>query len=169
MPAPSFPTITAIGPSTLSSPPFPRPPASARRSGTPSAAAAHRVTPCWRAHAMNAVSSNATTGCRNVAPIAARADFLDGHGVPPQLRDEGGAARGAGEVGRDQRAAERDSRRQRLLDEPDALDQGEPTPPARLAALKIADRRLQITGYGLLALCRRPGLQYAKDRVTGAT
>src|SRR5438046_4248688 len=44
----------------------------ARGSGSPSAAVAHSVTSCWRAQAMNAASSNGTTGWRNVAPIAAR-------------------------------------------------------------------------------------------------
>src|SRR5438128_2161313 len=62
--APSLPTMTAIGP---------EPPArTARGSGSPSAAVAHSVTSCWRAQAMNAASSNGTTGWRNVAPIAAR-------------------------------------------------------------------------------------------------
>src|SRR5947199_384038 len=68
MPAPSLPTITAIGPSDCPGPPSP----SARGSGTPSAAAAHKVTPCRRSTAMKAVSSSATTGCRKVAPMAAR-------------------------------------------------------------------------------------------------
>ncbi|PYP18920.1 MAG: hypothetical protein DMD52_00725 [Gemmatimonadetes bacterium] len=64
MPAPSFPTMTAMGPA---------PPArTARWRGSPSAAVAHSVTSWRRAHAMNAASSNGTTGCRNVAPIAAR-------------------------------------------------------------------------------------------------
>src|SRR5207249_1380829 len=39
-------------------------------------------------------------------------------------------------------------RRERLLHQPDALDERESPPPSGLAALKIADRRLQITGYG---------------------
>src|SRR6266511_3081508 len=78
----------------------------------------------------------------------AHADLFDGHSVPLQIRHERGAARGARELGRDQRATKREPRRERLFHEPDALDQRQPAPPARRAALEIADRRLQITGYG---------------------
>jgi hypothetical protein len=60
--------------------------------------------------------------------------------VPRQLCYEGGAARRPFELGRDQRAPERQPRGERLLDQPDALDQRESPPPAGLAALEIADR-----------------------------
>src|SRR5436853_99406 len=79
IPAPSLPTITAMGPS-------PRPTSSfaiARWSGTPSAAAAHSVTVSFRAQAMNPASSSGTTGWRKVAPIAARSALgLVGSAVP---------------------------------------------------------------------------------------
>src|SRR3989475_189251 len=76
----------------------------------------------------------------------ARADLLHPHGVPLQLRDERRAARRACKVGGDEGPFERNSGGERLLDEPYALDQGEPAPAARLAALEITYRRLQITG-----------------------
>src|SRR6266576_1477929 len=76
----------------------------------------------------------------------ARADLLHAHGVPLQLRDERRAARGACKVGGDEGPFERNSGGERLLDEAYALDQGEPAPAARLAALEITYRRLQITG-----------------------
>src|SRR5439155_26308618 len=66
--------------------------------------------------------------------------------VPLDHRDERLAARGAFQVGGDERPLERDSGGERLLDEPDTLDQGEAAPAARLAALEITYRRLQITG-----------------------
>src|SRR5436190_1997327 len=126
IPAPSFPTITAIGPSTRPAPPFPRPRSSARCRGTPSAALAHKVTSCFLAQAMKPSSSSDTTGWRKVAPMAARSAF--------------------GLVGRDERSLERDAGGERFLHEPDTLDQGEAAPAARLAALEITYRRLQITG-----------------------
>jgi len=61
--------------------------------------------------------------------------------VPPQVGDEGGPARGARQVGGDERAPERDSRREGLLDETNPFDQRESPPAARLAALEIADGR----------------------------
>jgi len=66
--------------------------------------------------------------------------------VPLQLGDERRAARRACEVGGDEGPFERNSGGERLFHEPYALDQGEPAPAARLAALEIAYRRLQITG-----------------------
>src|SRR5256886_1025156 len=76
----------------------------------------------------------------------ARPDLLHLYGVPLELRDERRAARGACQVGGDERPLERDAGRERLLHEPDTLDQGEAAPAARLAALEITYRRLQITG-----------------------
>src|SRR6267142_1164384 len=55
-------------------------------------------------------------------------------------------ARGACQVGGDQGPLERHAGRERLLHEPHTLDQGEAAPAARLAALEITYRRLQITG-----------------------
>src|SRR5438105_2865523 len=82
-PAPSLPTITAIGPSSTPASPFPAPCSSARCSGVPSAAAAQSVTACFRAQPMNPASSSATTGWRNVAPMRARnALGLVGSAVP---------------------------------------------------------------------------------------
>src|SRR6266566_925256 len=78
----------------------------------------------------------------------ARPHLFDRHGVPLQLGDERRPAGGAREVGRHEGAPEREPRRERLLHQPDALDERESPPPSGLAALKIADRRLQITGYG---------------------
>ena len=66
--------------------------------------------------------------------------------MPLQLRDERRAARRACKVGGDEGPFERNSGGERLLDEAYALDQGEPAPAARLAALEITYRRLQITG-----------------------
>src|SRR5437762_1459426 len=147
IPAPSFPTITAIGPSTRPAPPFPRPRSSARCRGTPSAALAHKVTSCFLAQAMKPSSSSDTTGWRKVAPMAARSAFgLVGSGVPLELRDQRRPARGACQVGGDERSLERDAGGERFLHEPDTLDQGEAAPAARLAALEITYRRLQITG-----------------------
>src|SRR5213592_400917 len=76
----------------------------------------------------------------------ARPDLLHLYGVPLELRDERRAARGACQVGGDERPLERDAGGERLLHEPDTLDQGEAAPAARLAALEITYRRLQITG-----------------------
>src|SRR5437879_420024 len=76
----------------------------------------------------------------------ARADFLHCDGVPFELRDERRTARGACQVRGDQGPGERDSGGERLFHEPYALDQGEAAPAARLAALEITYRRLQITG-----------------------
>src|SRR6266540_4813804 len=76
----------------------------------------------------------------------ARADLFHCYGVPLELSDERRAARGARQVGGDQRPFECDSGGERLLHEPYALDQGEATPAARLTALEITYRRLQITG-----------------------
>src|SRR2546430_4696383 len=76
----------------------------------------------------------------------AGADLLHADGVALELRDERRAARGARQVGGNQRPLECDSGGKRLLHEPDALDQGEAAPAARLAALEITYRRLQITG-----------------------
>jgi len=78
----------------------------------------------------------------------ADADLLHADGVPLELRDERRAPRGARQVGGNQRPLECDSGGERLLHEPDALDQGEAAPAARLAALEITYRRLQITGDG---------------------
>jgi hydroxymethylpyrimidine/phosphomethylpyrimidine kinase len=74
--------------------------------------------------------------------------------VPPQLGDQLGSAGRPRQVGGDERAAKGDSRGERLLDEPDSFDQGEAAPAARLAALEIADRRLQITGDEAPRRCR---------------
>src|SRR2546427_779088 len=76
----------------------------------------------------------------------ARADFLHCDGVPFELRNERRTARGACQVRGDQGPRERDSGGERLFHEPYALDQGEAAPAARLAALEITYRRLQITG-----------------------
>src|SRR5256884_84784 len=79
IPAPSLPTITAMGPSPRPSSAF----TIARWSGTPSAAAAHSVTVSFRAQAMKPASSSGTTGWRKVAPIAARSALgLVGSAVP---------------------------------------------------------------------------------------
>src|SRR2546426_238744 len=131
IPAPSLPTMTAMGPCGSRVP-------NARGSGIPSDAAAHRVTACFLDQAMKPLSSSDTTGWRNVAPMAARSAL--------ELRDERRAARRARQVGSDQRSFERDAGGERLLHEADALDQGEATSAARLAALEITYRRLQITG-----------------------
>src|SRR6267143_4558277 len=74
------------------------------------------------------------------------ADLLHAHGVPLELRDERRAACSACQVGGDERPLERNPRGERLLHEPHALDQGQPAAAARLAALEITYRRLQITG-----------------------
>jgi len=63
-----------------------------------------------------------------------------------ELRDERRTARGACQVGGDQGPLERHSGSERLLHEPHTLDQSEAAPAARLAALEITYRRLQITG-----------------------
>src|SRR5881296_326752 len=76
----------------------------------------------------------------------ARADFLHCDGVPFELRDERRTACGACQVRGDQGPRERDAGGERLFHEPYALDQGEAAPAARLAALEITYRRLQITG-----------------------
>src|SRR6266571_3128126 len=76
----------------------------------------------------------------------ARADFLHCDGVPFELRHERRTARGARQVRGDQGPRERDSGGERLFHEPYALDQGEAAPAARLTALEITYRRLQITG-----------------------
>src|SRR2546426_1423039 len=76
----------------------------------------------------------------------ARADLLHRYGVALELRDERRAARGACQVGGDQGALEGNAGGERLLHEPHTLDQGEAAPAARLAALEITYRRLQITG-----------------------
>src|SRR5947199_10379404 len=76
----------------------------------------------------------------------ARADFLHSDGVPFELRDERRTACGARQVRGDQGPRERDAGGERLFHEPYALDQGEAAPAARLAALEITYRRLQITG-----------------------
>src|SRR3989442_2319009 len=65
-----------------------------------------------------------------------------------QLPPQRAAARRAGQVGGDRGAREGRPRRERFLHEAHPLDQGEPATAARLAPLKIADRRLQITGNG---------------------
>src|SRR2546429_820439 len=76
----------------------------------------------------------------------ASADFLHSDGVPFELRDERRTARGACQLRGDQGPRERDAGGDRLFHEPYALDQGEAAPAARLAALEITYRRLQITG-----------------------
>src|SRR5436853_504784 len=83
--------------------------------------------------------------CRGT-PSAALAHILPCDGVPFELRDERRTARGACQVRGDQGPRERDSGGERLFHEPYALDQGEAAPAARLAALEITYRRLQITG-----------------------
>src|SRR5207244_6082070 len=76
----------------------------------------------------------------------APADFLPSDGVPFERGDERRTARGVRQVRGDQGPRERDSGGERLFHEPYALDQGEAAPAARLAALEITYRRLQITG-----------------------
>src|SRR2546426_1987141 len=76
----------------------------------------------------------------------ARADLLHLYGVALELRDECRAARGACQVGGDQGPLEHNPGGERLLHEPHTLNQGEAAPAARLAALEITYRRLQITG-----------------------
>src|SRR5260221_705012 len=101
IPAPSLPTITAMSSLRDSRE------SSARASGTPSAADAQSVMSRSRAQAIKGPSSSWTTGCRKVAPIAARNAFgFIGSALP---------------------------RSNRLAAAP------------RLAALKIAHGRLQIT------------------------
>src|SRR5437016_5806567 len=75
-----------------------------------------------------------------------RGDLLHLYGVALELRDERRTARGACQVGGDQGPREHHSGGERLLHEPHTLDQGEAAPAARLAALEITYRRLQITG-----------------------
>src|SRR5207244_4691070 len=84
----------------------------------------------------------------------APADFLPSDGVPFELRDERRTARGARQVRGDQGPRERDAGGERLFHEPYALDQGEAAPAARLAALEITYRRLQITGDESPRACR---------------
>src|SRR5216117_167137 len=78
----------------------------------------------------------------------ARRALFHRHGVPLKLHHQLAAARRAGQVRGDQGATEGQARRERFLHEAHPFDQGEPAPAARLAPLKIADRRLQITGNG---------------------
>src|SRR5437773_4910274 len=78
----------------------------------------------------------------------ARRALFHRHGVPLRLHHQLAAARRAGQVRGDQGATEGQARRERFLHEAHPFDQGEPAPAARLAPLKIADRRLQITGNG---------------------
>jgi len=74
--------------------------------------------------------------------------------VPPELGDEGSAARRPGEVGGDERAPERDPGGEGLLDEPNPFDERKSPPVARFTALEIADGRLQITGDDAPRGCR---------------
>ena len=78
-------------------------------------------------------------------PKRARADFLDCHRVTRQLGRERLAARRAGELGRDDRALEFETRGERLLYESHAFHDGQAPAAARLAPLEIANGRLQIT------------------------
>src|ERR1051325_4696826 len=87
----------------------------------------------------------------------AGADLLHGHRVPLQLGHELHPPPRRRRCGGAGAPLNRKTRRERLLHQSHALDQGEPAPAACLAALEIADRRWQITGDGSphgLSICR---------------
>jgi len=82
-----------------------------------------------------------------------RGCFLDGDRVARELGRERLASRRARELGRHEGAFELETGGQRLFHEPHALHNRQPAPSARLAALEIADGRLQITANA----CPRTG------------
>ncbi len=84
-------------------------------------------------------------GTRELAE-GAGPDFLDRDRVAREIGDQCLAARGAGEVRGHQGALELEARRQRLLDQPDPFEHSQAAAAPRLAALKISDCCLQITG-----------------------
>ena len=75
---------------------------------------------------------------------------LDQHRAAREIRPQRGAPGRAIDLRRDERAAEREPRAERLFDEADAFDERQASATARFAALEIADGRLQITRYGSL-------------------
>ena len=83
----------------------------------------------------------------------ARPDLFDRDGVTRQLGGERLAARGARELGSDERALELETGRERLLDQAHAFDHRQAAAAPRLAPLEIAHGRLQITGDA----CSRTG------------